>query len=169
MHVKDQQGIKVVVGDNLASHFTTKFVQLSIENNIRFVCLLPNATHLLQPLDVAVFRPLKIEWRRILENWRRESHIKGSIPKNQFPGLLALLQRQLKSNNLRSGVKASGIFPFDREMVMKRLPQVNKDIGGGTGSTVKEVFNEAIAGLLVKHCGQDGKTKRTRGKKITPS
>ena len=51
---------------------------------------------------------------------------------------------------------------------MKHLLQVNKDIGGSTGSTVKEVFNEAIAGLLVKHYGQDGKTKRTRGKKITP-
>ena len=112
-------------------------------------------------LEVALFHTLKIEWRRILEKGRRESRIKGSIPKNQFPGLLALLQRQLKSGNLR-------IFPFDREMVMKRLPHVNKDIEGGTGSTVNEVFNEAIAGLIIKYCGQDGKTKRTRAKKITP-
>ena len=53
-------------------------------------------------------------------------------------------------------------------MVMKRLPHVNKDIEGGTGSTVNEVFNEPIAGLLMKYCRQDGKTKRTRAKKITP-
>ena len=164
-HIRDLRGIKVLIGDNLASHFTSTVVQAALDNDIRFVCLIPNSTHLLQPLDVAVFRALKVEWKRILGNWRRESRQKGSIPKNQFPGLLDNLQHQLKPENIKSGFKASGIHPVDREQVLKRLPHMNRDIGGGT---VSEVFNEAIQQMLVRHCGQGEKKKLTRGKKITP-
>ena len=164
-HVKHQGGTKVLIGDNLASHFTHEVVNQCVANNIRFICLLPNATHLLQPLDVAVFRSLKIEWRKILDCWRRESRVKGSIPKNQFPGLLAKLQNQLKSDNLISGFRASGIYPVDRQNVLKRLPEHNKDT---VGNNVAEIFNEAISGLLKKHCGYGEKKKNARGKKITP-
>lgn len=89
----------------------------------------------------------------------------GSIPKNIFPGLLMKLQNTLKPENISSGFRASGIYLVNREMVLKRLPQLNRDIGGGS---VSEVFNEAIAGILVKHCGQGDKKKMPRGKKITP-
>ena len=61
--VEGVPGTKVLIGDNLASHFTQPVIQACVDNDIRFVCLIPNATHLLQPLDVAVFRPLKIAWR----------------------------------------------------------------------------------------------------------
>ena len=164
-HVQGQPGTKVVIGDNLASHFTLSVVQLANDNNIRFVCLLPNATHLLQPLDVAVFRPLKINWRNILETWRKESRVKGTIPKNQFPGMLLKLQNQLNPANLTAGFKASGICPVDREMVLKRLPTSNQDKGG---ASVNETFNAAIADILAKHCGQGVKKKQSRGTKITP-
>ena len=58
---------KVLLGDNLASHFTPEVIQAAVDNNIEFVCLIPNSTHILQPLDVAVFRSVKVEWRRIME------------------------------------------------------------------------------------------------------
>ena len=70
-------GTKVVIGDNLTSHFSSDIIKACLENNIWFTCLIPNATHLLQPLDIAVFRPLKVEWKKILQTWRRDSRIKG--------------------------------------------------------------------------------------------
>lgn len=163
-YTKHQNGTKILIGDNLASHFTHEVIEQCDANDIKFVCLLPNATHLLQPLDVAVFRSLKIEWRKILEVWRTEARVKGAIPKNQFPGLIRKLQNRLKGENISSGFRAAGIFPVDREMVLKRLPKSNRETGAG----VEEFFNEAITVMLKKHCGYGEKKKQTRGKKIVP-
>jgi len=37
------------------------------------VALYPNSTHIIQPLDVAVFGPLKSKWKRIVKQWRIEN------------------------------------------------------------------------------------------------
>ncbi len=52
---------------------------------MRFVFLPENSTHLLQPLDVSVFAPVKKEWRRVLNEWKEEVAASGknyaTIPK----------------------------------------------------------------------------------------
>ncbi|KAI0209227.1 hypothetical protein LSAT2_006116, partial [Lamellibrachia satsuma] len=58
-YVRHIGGVKVLIGDNLSSHFTKKVLQECDRYNIKFVCLSPNATHILQPLDVAFYGPLK--------------------------------------------------------------------------------------------------------------
>lgn len=60
---KNDNQKKVMIGDNLA-----KVLKFCVDNNISFVLLPPNSTHLSQPLDVAYFRPLKIKWREVLNN-----------------------------------------------------------------------------------------------------
>lgn len=56
---------KVLIGDGLASLINHELVPLC-EELIRMVFQVPNATHLLQPLDVAVFAPLKKKWRKVV-------------------------------------------------------------------------------------------------------
>ena len=68
--VKQNPGKYVLFGDNLACHFNINVVKAAEQNNVHFVMLPPNATHLLQPLDVAVFSSLKRAWRVILEEWK---------------------------------------------------------------------------------------------------
>jgi len=113
-HVSDKPGLKVIIGNNLASHFTPQVTESSVANNIAFTCLIPNSTHILQPLDVAVFGLMKREWRKILQQWRKESRVKGSIPKNHFRKLPNQLYNQLKEDNIVSGFRATRIFPLDR-------------------------------------------------------
>ena len=152
----------MIIGDNLSSHFSHLVVTEAANHNIRFVTLPPNTTHLCQPLDVAIFRPVKIAWRNILDNWRRESRIKGSIPKNQFPALLKSLCDRLSADNLVAGFRASGIFPLDRKEVLKRLPQGNQDPGGASTS---EILNDSVLELLQDHCGMGKKTQKRSNKR----
>ncbi len=59
-------GKKMIVGDNLSSHLSPTVINLCRQHNISFVCLPPNSTDKLQPLDVGVFAPLKAAWRKVL-------------------------------------------------------------------------------------------------------
>lgn len=54
--LKKQEGVKVIIGDNLSSHISLEVLRHCQMNDIKFIALPPNATHLLQPLDVAFFR-----------------------------------------------------------------------------------------------------------------
>ncbi|KAJ8965740.1 hypothetical protein NQ314_003929 [Rhamnusium bicolor] len=76
-------GQKVLIGDNLASHISLDVVQKCEENNICFILLPPNSTQLTQPLDVSVFRPIKIKWRKVLRDWKKDN--KDVIRKDVFP------------------------------------------------------------------------------------
>ena len=55
--VKDR--IRLLICDGYDSHISVKFVTHCIENNICLFLLLLHLSHLLQPLDVGIFSPLK--------------------------------------------------------------------------------------------------------------
>ena len=171
VHVKDLAGPKVLIGDNLSSHFSPAVIESCIGHNIRFVPLPPNSTHLCQPLDVAVFRPMKMLWGATLSRWRVESRFGGTIPKETFPRLLARVFAVLDGKNLVAGFKASGIVPLESNEVIKRLPggnSVSTEIGG---VEMLNVLNEACLSILRDHCGvgpSTSKVKGRRGKKVTP-
>ena len=68
-----QDGKKVMIGNNLSSHLSDIIIQACQDHNIAFTCLSPNATHLLQLLDVAFYAPLKKAWQSILQGWKMTS------------------------------------------------------------------------------------------------
>lgn len=81
-------GKKFIIGDNLGCHFCEAVLLGCRQNNIAFIPLIPNSTHISQPLDVTVFRPVKEIWDQVLSSWRNESRQTGAIPKTVFPALL---------------------------------------------------------------------------------
>ena len=117
---------KVLIGDNLSSHLSPEVVRLCEENNILFKFLVPNATHLLQPLDVAFFAPFKRKWGEILDKWKMgPGRNLSAVEKTQFPKLLNTLLRSIEANapaNLRAGFEKCGIYPFKPEIVLACLP-----------------------------------------------
>ena len=124
-HTRRLPGRKVLLGDNLSSHFSRKVIQLAADNNISFACLPPNATHLLQPLDVAFFGPLKSMWRRILDSWKGMK-LSRTVNKEVFPQLLKKLLDNVypeeRSDNLVAGFSTTGLHPLDRTKVLAKIP-----------------------------------------------
>ena len=57
--LRRKTGQKALIGNNLSSQLSEKVIKSCKENNIKFICLPPNSTHLTQPLDVAFFGPPK--------------------------------------------------------------------------------------------------------------
>ena len=79
--------------DGHHSHMSINLIKLAQTSNIYLVCLPPHTTHLIQPLDVGVFGPMKSAWRTILKRHQIES-CAATITKQEFPTLVAQLWDQ---------------------------------------------------------------------------
>ena len=168
LNVGSRPGVKMVIGDNLPSHFSGLVIEEARKHNIRFITMPPNSTHLCQPLDMAVFGPAKRVWRKMLNDWRNETRAKGSIPKSNFPSMLKRLCDNLPPRNIIAGFRATGLFPFDRTQVLKRIPGTSRDPGGN--AEVNNVLNDSVMALLRLHCSvaTPRRNPNRRGKKIVP-
>lgn len=139
-------------------------------HDIYFTSLPANSTHLTQPLDVAVFRSLKSQWRRILDGWRKESRqIKGAIPKPHLPALLNQLWSLVAKSgaigrNLKSGFRACGLLPFNPEEVLCKLPDYSSPNSSHSGS-VSSGLSDALVDILRENRGQK-ESRKSRGKRV---
>lgn len=127
-HIKTlpRDSMKVIIGDNLAAHLSPYVTMMCEKHNIRFVFLPENSTHLLQPLDVAVFAPMKSRWRDILSEWKddcmRLNQNYATLPKKEFPGLLTKLMEKDYSQSIKSGFECCGIYPWSLTRPLKKMP-----------------------------------------------
>ena len=158
-----------------------------------FCCLPPHSTHLLQPLDVAFFAPLKRAWQKILDTWKTSNrNTSATLNKNAFPRLLCQLHLKLFSNtgtndhsdNLVSGFKACGIIPFQPEMALTKLPDFAADINVSSASAgtsteaaggltpVQQRVSDAVLGVLKAMRGANDTVNQQRQRRrkvnVTP-
>lgn len=161
--LKKKPSPRVLIGDNLSSHVSLSVIHACKENDIRFILLPPNSTHICQPLDVAFFGPLKKKWRDILFVWKSSN--RGVIPKSQFPGLLksTIDALETKNSNLIAGFAACGIVPLDRTRVLKKLPDY---IDSSMDSSAASWSSSIIDVLKTTRCPEVRERARVRGKKI---
>lgn len=87
----------VVFIDGHAGHLTLSLCEFCNENDIILIALLPNATHIYQPMDVGVIFPMKQIWKRRRYNWEREN---GAVhfDRGFFTALLKESLDELKTN-----------------------------------------------------------------------
>lgn len=105
---------------------------------------------------MAVFRPTKIEWRDILDTWRKESQCAGNLPKTILPSILYKLFHFLKHENLLSGFRTTDIAPLQRNEVLKKLPSTNN-----TPNVNALSFNQSVLEVLKENFGV-GQRKREK-------
>ena len=161
-------GLFAIIGDNLGSHFSEEVINICLKRNICFIMLVPNSMHLCQPLDLAVFGPMKRSWRSLLNEWHKESHSKGTLPKQHFLLLLRHLLNYIKAENIVSGFRGSGISPLNKDKVLKQMSISNEQLN----ESAEQLLGGSIVRVLQENLeiGRESQSKpsRKQGKKITP-
>ncbi|CAH0560708.1 unnamed protein product [Brassicogethes aeneus] len=100
--------------DGHSSHLTLHTSRFCAENGIILVALYPNATHLIQPMDVAVFRSLKGGWKDAVHQWRIDHCQSPVLRKIHFcPLLEKVLADKLTPSILKNGFRKCGLVPWN--------------------------------------------------------
>ena len=103
---------RLLIVDSHGSHHTFQFIRYCDNNNIIPFGLPPHLTHLLQPLDVVVFQPLKHYQAKALDELLRDGVI--YISKLDFLGYIQKIRRQaLKPETIQSAFRQTGIWPLN--------------------------------------------------------
>ncbi|XP_064292277.1 uncharacterized protein LOC135309805 [Plodia interpunctella] len=98
--------------DGHKSHMTYALSEFCEANDIILYALPPNSTHMLQPADVSVFRPLKQNWKNIVKKSDQ------AVTKFNFCSILnnTLSQTELK-DAIRNGFRKCGLYPVNEDNV----------------------------------------------------
>ena len=105
----------VLIIDGHKSHIQYNVLKLASDNGIEIAKLPAHTTHVLQPLDLGVFKPLK-------EAYDREAHAfflsnRRYITKRNFPSLITKAWKSFKPSSAKNAFRKAGIIPFSREAV----------------------------------------------------
>ncbi|CAG9822250.1 unnamed protein product [Phaedon cochleariae] len=86
------------------------------KEQVEIIKLPPHSSHLLQPLDLSVFKPLKTYWDQALVKWQRQ-HIGKKLPKSEFSKIVGKLWLETKIETICNGFKKGGIYPFNDKII----------------------------------------------------
>lgn len=80
----------ILLFDGAKFHSNLTFAKEAVENDVILVKLPPNMTHLMQPSDKTVFRPIRLKWEQLMQQWNRRNPGEW-LPNNEFAGLLGIV------------------------------------------------------------------------------
>jgi DDE superfamily endonuclease len=104
---------RILIMDGHCSHISTEALKFCIASNIIVLCLPAHSTHITQPLDVGIFRPLAMAYSKgVLE--RGEYSLIYSVNKIEFLEIYQhARQAAITIKNIVSAWKQAGLIPFD--------------------------------------------------------
>ena len=113
--------------DGHSSHYNLEAITMAKENGVILFTLVPHTTHKMQPLDTAVYVPLKTHWEDVSHHYL-QSHPGKVITKYQFSSLFseAWLEMMIPANII-SGFRTCGVYPFNTKAVLDHDPCVSKN------------------------------------------
>jgi hypothetical protein len=111
---------RLLILDGHESHHSVEFEEYCKENKIITLCMPAHASHLLQPLDLGCFGPLKKAYGREIERLIR-CFITHITKTEFFPAFHVAHQAAITESNIKGGFRGAGLAPFDPENVISKL------------------------------------------------
>ncbi|KAF1922209.1 DDE-domain-containing protein, partial [Didymella exigua CBS 183.55] len=110
----------LLIIDGHESHKSLAFQNLCEENKIITLCMPPHSSHILQPLDVGCFAPLKRAYSKEIRVLALD-HI-GQIDKKAFLATFAkVFNKAFSKANILSSFRATGLVPSNPLVVLLKL------------------------------------------------
>ena len=112
---------RIIILDGHHSHLTPEFMEYCTEHRIIVLCLPAHTSHMTQPMDIAVFSPVKYWFRREVEAYLRCGEIR--VPKAEFMEIYARSRpKAITAKNIKSGFRGAGLVPYNPAAVLRHLP-----------------------------------------------
>lgn len=157
--VKEKYTLPVIVFlDGHSSHLNMYLSRFCKEKGIILVCLYPNTTHILQPLDVSLFHPLKVHWKKTVRQWKIKNGGK-EIRKLDVPRVLYdIITNEDFTKTIQNGFRRCGLYPFTSDNVdysrctLKEKPEEEPDsqTSSSLALTHLEYLESKIEGNILK-------------------
>ena len=139
---------RLLVTDGHSSHLTAKFIAFCLEKAIDLVVLPPHSSHITQPLDVAIFSPLKTYLSR--ETDRLSRFDPGRISKVEWTtAYITAREEAFRSSSILSGFRKTGISPFSPITVLSTLEMPRPTPGPSYNLTTPERRVSALETTLL--------------------
>jgi len=155
---------RLLILDGHGSHTTEEFMWLAFSNNVQLLFLPAHTSHVLQPLDLSVFGPLKARYRA------RYNEVVSGFDEGTVAEKRAFLEcyRQARvcgmtESNIKAGWKATGLWP-----VSLRKPLSNGLVIKNSNGNVGQVTATVSISLQAVHNPILGKNSEDRPLWFTP-
>ena len=146
----------LLVIDGAKCHINLLILELCNDNNIILYMLLPNVTHLLQPLDLSLMGSIKTNYWECICKWL-QNNPGGVYDKNTFIEVFAKVHKKAATvENAVSGFHHVGTFPWyptkvdDKKLapveLLKKdepIPDINVSLNEGRGEAKNSCEEEA--------------------------
>ena len=103
----------LLILDGHSSHISIEVIEFARSNDVHMLCIPAHTTHILQPLDVGVFKSFKSYYYKACKK-ELADHPNRVITTEQIAGLVGRAWPQsLTPVNIMSGFKKCGIYPLN--------------------------------------------------------
>ena len=111
----------LLIQDGHASHISIDVIEFARANSIHMLCLPAHTTHVLQPLDVGVFKSFKTNFSKACTSYLSKHPGRVITPDILASLVAAAIPCSFTSLNILSGFRKCGLFPLNPSAVRDRL------------------------------------------------
>lgn len=111
----------LLIEDGHSSHITLDVIELARENGIHLLCLPSHSSHILQPLDIGVFKSFKVHYPKACRKYLMNNP--GRVITSEVIASLVCdtWAHSITPVNILGGFKKTGISPFNPSEVDDRM------------------------------------------------